>query len=214
MKIYLGTTDIEAYEAEAGSWGSVVALDQWIPLTDQVLVYEGTFSSKLGSNLLIFDLTTPFDYDVNQNLVVTVQEESVQENKWPILFKTYAFDGYSEIYRTLRYGSNSQQFDFESADMLVGACNARQGLPVLHLALTCDTGIKNATAGGNTAAYDAAKGSINFNGFKAAKVTVYNVAGQTVAQGNNSKLNLNSGAYVVKAVAEDGKVYTSKLQVK
>ena len=212
VKIYLGATDIEAYEAS--SWGSVVALDQWIPLTDQVLVYEGTFSSKLGSNLLIFDLTTPFNYDVTQNLVVTVQEESVQENKYPMLFKTYAFDGYSDMYRTLRYGSNSQQFDFESADMLVGACNARQGLPVLHLALTTETGIENVTVGGNTAAYDAANGSINFNGFKAAKVTVYNVAGQTVAQGKNSKLNLNSGAYVVKAVAEDGKVYTSKLQVK
>lgn len=214
VKIYLGTTDIEAYEAEANSWGSKVPLDQWIPLTDQVLVYEGTFSTKLGSNLLIFDFTKPFEYDVTKNLVVTVQEESIQENKWPVIFKTYAFDSYSEIYRSLRYGSNSQQFDFESADMLVGACNARQGLPVLHLALTVDTGIKNVTAGENAAAYDATTGSINFNGFKAAKVTVYNVAGQTVAQGNNSKLNLNSGAYVVKAVANDGKVYTSKLQVK
>ena len=45
-------------------------------------------------------------------------------------------------------------------------------------------------------------------------MTVYNVAGQTVAQGANKKLNLTSGAYVVKAMNAEGKVMTSKLQVK
>lgn len=214
VKIYVGTTDIEAYTAE--EWGSKVELGAWIPLTDQKLVFDGTISSKPGQdNLLVFDFIEPYAYDASKNLVVTVVEEGEWENKYPMIFNHYASDGYSDVYRSLRYGSNSQQFDFETADLLPKNCFARQGLAVMHLAVTSTTGIQHVTvAGEGSAAYDAATGSISLGGVKASNVAVYNAAGQVVAQGANSKLNLTTGVYVVKAVAADGKVYTSKLQVK
>ena len=214
VKIYVGTTDIEAYTAE--EWGTKVDLGAWIPLTDQKLVFDGTISSKLGeNNLLSFDFIEPYAYDASKNLVVTVVEEGVWENQFPLLFNLYASDGYSDIYRTLRYGSNSQQFDFETADLLPKNCFARQGLAVMHLAVTSTTGIHNVSVAGDAlAAYDAATGSIRLGGLKATQVAVYNAAGQVVSQGDNSKLGLTTGVYVVKAVAADGKVYTSKLQVK
>ncbi len=214
VKIYVGTTDIEAYTAE--EWGTKVDLGAWIPLTDQKLVFDGTISSKLGeNNLLSFDFIEPYAYDASKNLVVTVVEEGVWENQFPLLFNVYASDGYSDIYRTLRYGSNTQQFDFETADLLSKNCFARQALAVMHLAVTSATGIHNVSVAGDAlAAYDAATGSIRLGGLKATQVAVYNAAGQVVAQGDNSKLGLTTGVYVVKAVAADGKVYTSKLQVK
>ena len=162
-----------------------------------------------------FDFIEPYAYDASKNLVVTVVEEGVWENQFPLLFNLYASDGYSDIYRTLRYGSNSQQFDFETADLLPKNCFARQGLAVMHLAVTSTTGIHNVSVAGDAlAAYDAATGSIRLGGLKATQVAVYNAAGQVVSQGDNSKLGLTTGVYVVKAVAADGKVYTSKLQVK
>ena len=215
VKIYIGATDIEAYAAE--EWGTKVDLGAWIPITDQQLVFDGTFSSKEGTgNLLTFDFIEPFAYDATKNLVVTIVEEGVWENnQFPLLFNLYASDGYSDIYRSLRYGSNSQQFDFVTADLLPKNCFARQGLAVLHLAISSKTtGIQNVSTIGSNATYNNATGSIQFKGFDAQNVTVYNVAGQTVAQGANKKLNLTSGAYVVKATDAEGKVMTSKLQVK
>lgn len=214
VKIYIGATDIEAYAAE--EWGTKVDLGAWIPITDQQLVFDGTFSSKEGTgNLLTFDFAEPFVYDATKNLVVTIMEEGVWENQFPLIFNLYASDGYSDIYRSLRYGSNSQQFDFVTADLLPKNCFARQGLAVLHLAISSKTtGIQNVSTMGHSATYNNATGSIQFKGFDAQNVTVYNVAGQTVAQGSNKKLNLTSGAYVVKATDAEGKVMTSKLQVK
>ena len=110
-----------------------------------------------------------------------------------------------------------EQWNAKKAELMEQCfeCFARHGLAVLHLAISSKTtGIQNVSTIGSSATYNNATGSIQFKGFDAQNVTVYNVAGQTVAQGANKKLNLTSGAYVVKATDAEGKVMTSKLQVK
>lgn len=206
VKLYVGATDKASYTAT--QWGSSVESTEWVPLEAQTLVFDGTVSSELGKgNLVAFDFTTPVTLPQYKNLVVTVQREGSELNAYPVVFNVYNNDGYSEVYRTLRYGSKHAQFGFNDKSGVF----ARPALPVLHLAISTNTGIKNVTIGSKDISYDSTTGSVQFNGHAAA-VSIYNLNGQVVATGKQTRLA--TGAYVVKVVDENGNIHTTKISVR
>lgn len=203
VQVYLGLSDLKD-----------VGYDEtyWTPLEEQTKVFEGKQSFVSGKdNMLIFNFDEPFSYDPTKSLVVTVCKEGSSSDKYPAEFK-YFNDEWTakDNFRSIIYeNDNSPEYS---------PSYTYPYLPILHLAVEsgAGVGIENVVIGGNGISFN--NGTVSFNGIEAARLTVYDLNGRVVletspAEGQTSvNAGLNQGVYVVKVVANDGKVYTKKVQ--
>lgn len=208
--VYLTTTTKEGFDDEAQDW-------EWTPVAEQTKVYEGKQSILSGTgNMMVFDLETPFEFDPTKNLMVTVFKKGDSSDQFPAMFQTYN-SSWVKPYRTLRYETQGESEPI--GDATSSGCTVVADLPVLYLAVKDleTTGITELVIGDAGISYS--DGKINFNGVDAVSVAVYDLTGRvmldTKVAANVDAVNasLVQGVYVVKVVARDGKVYTTKIRV-
>lgn len=210
VAIYLTTTTQKGFDNDAKDWS-------WTSITEQTKVYEGKQSIVGGAgNMMVFDLATPFEFDPTQNLMVTVFKKGDSSDQFPAIFQTYN-GSWTKPYRTLRYESAGDAEPVGDAE--TSGCSVVGDLPVLYLAVKDleTTGITEIVIGDAGINYN--NGKINLGGVDAVSVAVYDLTGSVMLDTKLAEktdavnVTLGQGVYVVKAVARDGKVYTTKIRV-
>lgn len=66
IKIYMGHTGLSSYTSS----------NNWVPLNDMTLAYDGTITTSSASGWIEINLSTPFFYNNTQNLVIAFDENS------------------------------------------------------------------------------------------------------------------------------------------
>ena len=202
-EIYLGVTDNKYIGTPSG----------YIPVTGQTKVFDGTNTIVDGKDrMMIFELDTPFEYDLSKNLVFTIVKDGVSPGMFPAQFKVY-----NDIWDTPEAEWRSFRFEDEvSPEPMTGAGEVVPCLPIMSLAVETTVGIKDLTLGGDGIIFDGS--SVTFNGIDAVSLAIYDLTGRTVfndvVTGRNTiETNLSKGVYVVKVVDVEGNSYTKKVRV-
>ena len=88
-------TDVKIYLAHR-STSSFASTTDWTPITEAVLVYEGSMVCSQGWNT--FNLDTYFPYNGSDNLVVIVDDNSGDYNGSSYVFNAHTLTTYSSLY--------------------------------------------------------------------------------------------------------------------
>lgn len=204
VKVYMANTDRTVFEEEGYSY---------MPQEEMTLVYEGEMTVGEGTNVVSFNLQTPFEYDNTKNLCIAVAKDGLVGHDYPALFRVFNDNMWDPAYyRSTKYQGTSE---FSGANIY-----PLPTVPFLRLAIKYQTsGINNIAIGSNVQ-YDAASGELMFNDSNVSKAAVYDVSGKLVKNYSISntqssfRLGLKPGLYIVRTTATDGQKSSVKLYVK
>lgn len=206
VKIYMGLTDKTEYP-------EIPSSSDWTHNTELQLVYDGTTNVEIGEKLKMeFTLDTPFQYEADKNLLVQVWKSANTDDMFPALFQVYNTG--INTWRSLRY-QGASVFNFTDKTF------AFREIPVAYMAIDYANGISEEIALDNAGIhYSSATHCIEFGGFEASEVYVYDMMGKVCAHAmvsegqTNLPVQLHDGFYVVKVLSLNGENKVQKIIVK
>ena len=112
MRIYMMHTDKE----------NLVSFYDFVPFSDNDLVFEGTFSGE-GSGWKTLTLDTPFEYDGQSNLLVVCEDNLQYNYSYSYTYSYPSFEqhecGFKTLWRASDYETNYNNYQY--GDMPFGA---------------------------------------------------------------------------------------------
>lgn len=203
IEVYLGITGKQGYKSDT---------PQWVAISEPV--YKGIYDIKKGRNYLHIPLTHPFEFNGNENLVVTVINKDEKNEGFLMRFSTFDEFWTNDLFHSLTYAGDAR---------LVPSITTSAGVPqpqapVLHVSIYDKSGVEEIVVG-SSVNYDPYEGTLySVSGLN--EVRAYDFSGRLAgvfhadAATGKVKLNLAKGFYVLRAVERNGNVSTLKVSVR
>lgn len=208
----INNTDVRIYLSQTPVEYLVSGKTNWIT-TSPTKVFDGSVDIKRGEGWLDFVFDTPFEFDPDMSLVVTVQKfNNSVVGDFPVMYEVFDYETDPDFFHTNGY-VGEQELDFMTGDL--GKSFTYAAAPVLYAAIPGVDGVQGIEAIENSGiSYE--DGQLLFSG-DIREAIVWTIDGKLVKKANVAKgavaLDVLPGIYVVKAIDAAGNAYTSKVSV-